>query len=131
MVDRSTPASRPVIHLHLRADGPLFGRGVQRLDWVELSASDKPSSLLSVSRPHSQQPDATTQVCADDFVLTVNDPWDQTEQLECSIRFPAEATRPGAPIVDQPAELLVLTTVMGRVWLHVPVSSGRGKLRER
>lgn len=113
------------------ADGPLFGRGVQRLDWVELVVRDKPSSLLWVMGPEPQQPDATVQECADDFVLTINEGWDETETDECWLRLPEDVTVPGVPlIVDERAELLVLTGQMGRAWMHVPVSSGRGRLRD-
>lgn len=112
------------------ADGPLFGRGVQRLAWVELAVREEPSSLLWVMGPEPQQPDAKVQLCVDDFVLTVNEAWGEGETHECWLKLPEEVTVPGAPILrDERAELLVLTTVMGRAWMHVPVSSGRGKLR--
>ncbi len=113
------------------ADGPLFGRGVLRLDWVELIATEKPRSLMSVLGPQPQQPEGTTLVCADDFVLTINESWDETDDDECWLKLPEEAAFPGVPpVVDQRAELLVLTTTMGRAWLQVPVSNGRGRLRD-
>ncbi len=81
--------------------------------------------------PEPQQPDARVQLCANDFVLTVNEGWDETETDECSLKLPEEVTVPGAPILhDERAELLVLTTVMGRAWMHVPLSTGRGRLRD-
>lgn len=115
----------------LEADGPLFGRGVERIDWVELIATDKPGSLLSVMGLEPQQLGAATQVSAGDFVLTVNEAWDDTDEDECWLTMPQELAAPHRPLlVNERAELLVLTTTMGRAWMQLHVSSGRGKLRD-
>ena len=113
------------------ADGPLFGRGVLRLDWVELITTEKPRSLVSVMGPKPEQPEGTILVCADDFFLTLNEGWQETDEDECWLKLPEEAAAPGVPpVVDERAEVLVLTTTMGRAWLQLPLSSGRGRLRD-
>lgn len=113
------------------ADGPLFGRGVEKLDSVELVSTDRPDSLLWVDAPRPQQPNAPTRVCADDFVLTVNEAWRATDEDESWLKLPEEVTVRGAEVlVKQRAALLVSTNTMGRAWMQLPVSGGRGRLVE-
>ena len=115
----------------LEADGPQLGHGVSRLDWVELVGRDSPGSLLHVEHPQPQQLDAPTRVCAENFRLTVNEGWNDEPTGECWLQLPGEATASGGQsILNERAELLVSTYDMGRAWLHVAVTSGRGRLRD-